>query len=54
MRNESKGIMNISKIVQIVHKDRKEQEKQFFIMFLKLRVDFFKSFEKKTLEFMIA
>ena len=41
--------MNINKIALKLPTSRDEAEKQFLIMFLKLKVPFFKEFDKKTL-----
>ena len=48
-RMESKGITSMSNISSKPPGDRDETEKQFFVMFLKLRVPFFADFDKKTL-----
>ena len=48
-RMESKGITSMANIASKPPGDRDEVEKQFFIMFLKLRVPFFADFDKKTL-----
>jgi hypothetical protein len=53
LRNEKIGILNISKIAMKTTNHRDPTEKQFFVMFLKLRVPFFKEFDKRTLRFVM-
>jgi len=53
LRNEAVGILNISSIAMKPPVDRDDSEKQFFVMFLKLRVAFFKDFDKKTLRLLM-
>ena len=53
LRMESKGIVSIANIISKPPSDRDNIEKQFFVMFLKLKVPFFKDFDKKTLKFIM-
>jgi hypothetical protein len=46
---ESKGITSMANIASKPPGDRDDVEKQFFVMFLKLRIPFFADFDKKTL-----
>lgn len=50
LRTERVGILNMEKIAMKPPVDRDENEKQFFVMHLKLRVPFFSDFDKKTLK----
>ena len=52
-RMEQKGIVSIANIISKPPSDRDNIEKQFFVMFLKLRVPFFRDFDKKTLRFIM-
>jgi CRP-like cAMP-binding protein len=50
---EEKGITSIANVVAKPPSDRDSLEKQFFVMYLKLRVPFFIDFDKKTLKFIM-
>lgn len=50
LRLESKGITSIASVASKPPSDRDDTEKQFFVMFLKLRIPFFADFDKKALK----
>ena len=49
-RMEARGITSIANIASKPPSDRGDTDKQFFVMFLKLKVPFFADFDKKTLK----
>lgn len=49
LRLEREGISTIAAVAYKPFIDRDEGEKQFFIMWLKMRMPFFADFDKKTL-----
>ena len=49
LRLERKGVCSISAISSKGPSERDHVERQFFVMFLKMRVSFFKDFDKKTI-----
>lgn len=53
LKNESLGVLNISEIAMKPLSERTEIERQFYIMFLKLRISYFKNFSKKTLKLLV-
>ena len=50
LRLERKGVCSISAIASKAPSQRDSVEKQYFTMFLKMRVPFFLNFDKKTIK----
>ena len=53
LRLESKGITSIASVASKPPAERDESEKQYFIMWLKLRMPFFADFDKRTLRVVV-